>query len=218
MAIGDDWRPRRARGGVSDRASSELPCPAYPLHCFQPRTWLDPAVGHLTAKACSTWTRQNTPGTAGCEPRPLPRRIWNAISLDAAGDRRTHRAVGRAGRDRSLPRSARHHLSCSRNGPGWHRPDCRAAARASRGAAHRCVLTRERLLFGQPAEPSRRKRDGSEAPTTMQSVPLARVAAVQLRRSLLGSIFEVVAPDPTGKAKPPFVPFNSPGVVPFRAI
>ncbi len=86
------------------------------------------------------------------------------------------------------------------------------------GGPRLLALTRDRLLFGQTAEPSRRKREGAQVPTTMQSVPLERVAAVQLRRSLLGSIFEVLVPAPDGKVEQPFVPFNSPGVVPFRAI
>jgi inorganic pyrophosphatase len=86
------------------------------------------------------------------------------------------------------------------------------------GGPRLLALTRDRLLFGQTAEPSRRKRDGAEVPTTMQSIPLAQIAAVQLRRSLLGSAIEVVVPNSTDKAKQPFVPFNSPGVVPFRAI
>lgn len=86
------------------------------------------------------------------------------------------------------------------------------------GGPRLLALTRDRLLFGQTAEPPRRKRDDTEASTTMQSVPLERVAAVQFRRSLLGSVFEVLVPESTGKPKRPFVPFNSPGVVPFRAI
>lgn len=52
----------------------------------------------------------------------------------------------------------------------------------------------------------------------MQSVPLARVAAVQFRRSLFGCRFEVLVPAPDGQVAQPAVPFNSPGVVPFRAI
>ncbi len=86
------------------------------------------------------------------------------------------------------------------------------------GGPRLLALTRDRLLFGQTAEPSRRRRDGAEAPTTMKSVPLERIAAAQLRRSLLGSVFEVSVPEPDGKVEQPFVPFNSPGVVPFRAI
>ncbi len=86
------------------------------------------------------------------------------------------------------------------------------------GGPRLLALTRDRLLFGQMAETPRRRRDGAEAPITMQSVPLTQIAAVQFRRSLLGSVFEVLVPTPAGKVEQPFVPFNSPGVVPFRAI
>jgi inorganic pyrophosphatase len=86
------------------------------------------------------------------------------------------------------------------------------------GGPRLLVLTRDRLLFGQTADVLRRKRDSAEVPTTMKSVPLERIAAVQLRRSLLGCVFEVFVPAPDGKVEQPFVPFNSPGVVPFRAI
>lgn len=86
------------------------------------------------------------------------------------------------------------------------------------GGPRLLALTRERLLFGQITDAPKRKRDSTSVPAMMKSVPLAQIAAVQLRRSLLGSVFEVLVPAPTGKAKQPFVPFNSPGVVPFRAI
>jgi inorganic pyrophosphatase len=86
------------------------------------------------------------------------------------------------------------------------------------GGPRLLALTSKRLLFGQTAEPSRRKRAGAESPTTMQSVPLERVAAVQLRRSLLGCVFEIVVPEAEGGVMQPYVPFNSPAIVPFRAV
>jgi inorganic pyrophosphatase len=86
------------------------------------------------------------------------------------------------------------------------------------GGPRLLALTRERLLFGQTADVPRRKRDDAKTPTTMQSVPLERIAAVQFSRSLFGCLFEVLVPEPDGQLAQPFVPFNSPGVVPFRAI
>ncbi len=86
------------------------------------------------------------------------------------------------------------------------------------GGPRLLALTRDRLIFGQTTDASKRQRSGSEPSTTMKSVPLERVAAVQLRRSLLGCLFEVFVPEPDGQATQPFVPFNSPGAVPFRAI
>jgi inorganic pyrophosphatase len=80
------------------------------------------------------------------------------------------------------------------------------------------ALTRERLLFGQIANAPRRKRESAQASPTMQSVPLERIAAVQFRRSLFGCLFEVLVPVPDGQIRASAVPFNSPGVVPFRAI
>lgn len=80
------------------------------------------------------------------------------------------------------------------------------------------ALTRERLLFGQTEDTPSSRRGNSEPPTTMNPVPLEQVAAVQLQRSLLGCMFEVVMPAFDGRAHQPCIPFNSPGVVPFRAI
>ncbi len=86
------------------------------------------------------------------------------------------------------------------------------------GGPRLLALTRGRLLIGQTAETSRNKRGGAEPNTTLTSVPIERVAAVQMQRSLLGCLFEAIVPAPDGHIEQPFVPFNSPGVVPFRAI
>ena len=86
------------------------------------------------------------------------------------------------------------------------------------GGSRLLALTRERLLFGQTKDASGSRRDNSEPPTTMTPVSLEQVAAVQLQRSLLGCVFEVVIPASNGRVDKPFIPFNSPGVVPFRAI
>ncbi len=85
------------------------------------------------------------------------------------------------------------------------------------GGPRLLALTGERLLFAQIPDATRRKRDSAQTPT-MQSVPLERIAAVQFRHSLFGCLFEVLVPGPDGQMGHPGVPFNSPGVVPFRAI
>lgn len=85
------------------------------------------------------------------------------------------------------------------------------------GGPRLLALTRTRLLFGQTDEASG-KRGRFEPPTTLKSVPIEHVAAVQLQRSLLGCVFEVMVPHSNEQVEHPFIPFNSPGVVPFRAI
>jgi hypothetical protein len=87
-----------------------------------------------------------------------------------------------------------------------------------RGGPRLLAVTPERLFFGQTEEGRPRKGLGTEPHTTLTSVPLAQVAAVQLRHSLLGCGFEVVIPTTSNQKAPSFVPFNSPGIVPFRAI
>ncbi len=83
------------------------------------------------------------------------------------------------------------------------------------GGPRLLALTRERLLFGQTGERGRR---GNAPQTTMIELPLARVAAVQMRHSLLGCTFAALVPEPDGRVTQPFIPFNSPAIVPFRAI
>lgn len=87
-----------------------------------------------------------------------------------------------------------------------------------RGGPRLLAISPERLLFGQTEEGRSRKGQGAEPQVTLTSVPLVQVAAVQLRHSLLGCAFEVVVPAVSGQKAPPVVPFNSPGIVPFRAI
>ncbi len=87
-----------------------------------------------------------------------------------------------------------------------------------RGGPRLLAVTPERLLFGHLEEDRSRKGRAAEPRTTLTPVPLAEVAAVQLRHSLWGCAFEVLVPAASGQAAPPVVPFNSPGIVPFRAI
>jgi hypothetical protein len=86
------------------------------------------------------------------------------------------------------------------------------------GGPRLLALTRERLLFGQLEEARQRRQGKPESPVTITAVPLKQVAAVQLRHSLLGCTFEVVTPEPDGRTTQQFIPFNSPAIVPFRAI
>ena len=83
------------------------------------------------------------------------------------------------------------------------------------GGPRLLAVTRERLFFGQTEE----ARRGAHQPRiTMTPVPLEQVAAVQLRHSLLGCAFEVGVPEAAGQVTRHVVPFNSPAIVPFRAI
>jgi len=83
------------------------------------------------------------------------------------------------------------------------------------GGPRLLAVTPERLLIGQTGET---RRGGGQPQTTMTAVTLARVAAVQLRHSLLGCAFEAIVPEPPGQHTRHFIPFNSPAIVPFRAI
>lgn len=84
-----------------------------------------------------------------------------------------------------------------------------------RGGPRLLAITPERLLFGQIKE---NRRGAHQAQPTITSVPLAQVAAVQMRHSLLGCTFEALVPQADGQLQRHLVPFNSPAIVPFRAI
>jgi inorganic pyrophosphatase len=83
------------------------------------------------------------------------------------------------------------------------------------GGPRLLALTPERLLFGQ----ARDARRGAALPqVVMTAVALEQIAAVQMRHSLLGCVFEAVVPAAGEQVIRHVVPFNSPAIVPFRAI
>jgi inorganic pyrophosphatase len=77
------------------------------------------------------------------------------------------------------------------------------------------ALTPQRVILLSAATD---RRQSSAATPAITSWPLAAIAAVQLQHSLLGCSVTLVTPTPKGETSYPSVPFNSPAIVPFRAL